>query len=447
MCSAAFHNSAQRSDAPRCHPNTRASVLQIVVDWVEESTETARESWIAWLNGAAGAGKTAIAQTVAELCVQRGVVVAGFFFFRTDPTRNTFKPLVATLAYQIYRGIPDTRSAMLDVIKNDPLIFEQSIEDQVQALILNPLRLAGYVRDSLSVATRPILILIDGLDECDGRNTQATLVRALSSKFFANNDIPLRLFFSSRPESHLSVSFNQVDVSRRLKRIVLNSDFLPDDDIRLFLTDKFAEIKATHPLKQYLMDAVWPSESEIRGIVEKSSGQFIYAAVVITYISALTGHPARRLEIINGLRPADLDTPFAQLDALYMHIFSEVQDLRLTQTVLVLALWGIGNVQYAEIYLGLGRGSVELALTGLASIVGVTQGAIKYLHASLPDFLRNPDRSKQYYIDDRGWAPKLASLWFEAWKRGEYEYPLCMKYPFLISIRRSNIFLPLDRFS
>ncbi|KAF5310262.1 hypothetical protein D9619_010173 [Psilocybe cf. subviscida] len=423
VCSAAFYNSAQRSDPPRCHPNTRESVLQIIVEWVDEATEMDRESWITWLSGAAGAGKTAIAQTVAELCVQRGIIVASFFFFRTDPTRNTIKPVVATLVYQIFRCISDTRSPILDAIANDPLIFEQAIEDQVQTLILNPLRLAGYTRHCTSESSlKPILFLIDGLDECNGHDNQAALLRALSSKFSANNDIPLRLFVASRPESHLSVTFSHANISRGLKRVVLNSDFLPDDDIRLFLADKFEEIKSTHPLRHHLMDAAWPSESEVHDIVEKSSGQFIYAAVVIKYISAPTAHPGQRLEVIRGLRPPKLDTPFAQLDALYIHIFSEVQDLKLTQTVLVLALWGIVNVQYAEIYLGMGRGSVELALAGLASIVGVSQGTIKFLHASLPDFLKNRHRSTQYYINDRGWAPELADLWFEAWKRGDRTY-------------------------
>ncbi|KAF9470179.1 hypothetical protein BDN70DRAFT_821682, partial [Pholiota conissans] len=52
----AFHNSAQRNDPPRCHPNTRVQILQDMFDWILQSDD--RETWLLWLNGAAGAGKS-----------------------------------------------------------------------------------------------------------------------------------------------------------------------------------------------------------------------------------------------------------------------------------------------------------------------------------------------------------------------------------------------------
>lgn len=84
---AAFHNSKQRVDPPRCHERTREAILQELFDWIVGNI--ARDKWIAWLNGAAGAGKSAICQSTAEICIQRGKKVASFFFFRADDTRNT----------------------------------------------------------------------------------------------------------------------------------------------------------------------------------------------------------------------------------------------------------------------------------------------------------------------------------------------------------------------
>jgi hypothetical protein len=73
-------NSAQRADPPRCHPNTWDAVIQQIFDWMAESKD--RDAWLMWRNGAAGAGKSAIAQllTIAERCVAEGLSVASFFF-------------------------------------------------------------------------------------------------------------------------------------------------------------------------------------------------------------------------------------------------------------------------------------------------------------------------------------------------------------------------------
>ncbi|KAF9479903.1 hypothetical protein BDN70DRAFT_788025, partial [Pholiota conissans] len=82
VASAAFHNSAQRVHPPRCHPNTRTAVLQMIYDWiVDEGAGGLREKWLLWLNGAACAGKSAIMQSIAERCMLYGIPIASFFFF------------------------------------------------------------------------------------------------------------------------------------------------------------------------------------------------------------------------------------------------------------------------------------------------------------------------------------------------------------------------------
>ena len=44
------------------------------------------EEWedVLWLYGSAGAGKSAIAQTIAEMCTELGLIVASLFFSRSD---------------------------------------------------------------------------------------------------------------------------------------------------------------------------------------------------------------------------------------------------------------------------------------------------------------------------------------------------------------------------
>ncbi len=80
------------------------------MDWITGTVSRTR--WMLWLNGAAGAGKSAIARSVVELCLEQGIIIARFFFFRTDHTRNNVSPVVPTLVDQLIRGIPDLQSIL-----------------------------------------------------------------------------------------------------------------------------------------------------------------------------------------------------------------------------------------------------------------------------------------------------------------------------------------------
>ncbi|KAF9475799.1 hypothetical protein BDN70DRAFT_209755 [Pholiota conissans] len=165
VSSSAFHNSADRYDPPRCHPNTRVEVLGKIRDWAIQYGQD-RKSWILWLNGAAGAGKSAIMQSILELLLLRYtfVAVASFFFSRGDSTRNIIAPLIPTLAYQLIQEIPETSEIILSTIAHNPLIFEQSLEFQLQQLIIQPLINLPFHMQKLFV------VFIDGLDECLNRD-------------------------------------------------------------------------------------------------------------------------------------------------------------------------------------------------------------------------------------------------------------------------------------
>jgi len=81
----ALYNSFERDllDAPKCHPQTRIAVINRLIDWLTGRFDD--EALIMWLYGAAGAGKSAIAHTLAEICDKDGWLRATFFFWKTAP--------------------------------------------------------------------------------------------------------------------------------------------------------------------------------------------------------------------------------------------------------------------------------------------------------------------------------------------------------------------------
>ncbi|KAG7090495.1 hypothetical protein E1B28_009608 [Marasmius oreades] len=80
----AMHNSEVRYPPPKCYPETRKEVRQLLANEIDSHAS----SWVCWLYGSADIGKSAVAQTIAEDCEQSKKLVASFFFSRIHPKRN-----------------------------------------------------------------------------------------------------------------------------------------------------------------------------------------------------------------------------------------------------------------------------------------------------------------------------------------------------------------------
>ena len=375
------------------------------MDWILGSGADDQNAVILWFYGPAGAGKSAIAHNIAERCELEKLLLASFFFSRSDPARSNSKSLITTISYQIAINIPGTREKVVAAIERDPLILSRSLTAQVGALIVEPLRgplEAGY----FNAPTSRRLIIIDGLDECDPPSVQCSILEVVSH-LFRDHRIPLLIFIASRPERHLTHSFSTGSLPEFRTTLALDNTYEPDDDIRLFLTDNFREIKATHPMKRYL-DHSWPSDDILESLINKSSGQFIYASTVVKYISSIRHQPADRLNVVLGIRPPRhvREMPFGELDALYTHIFSSVEDRETVLLILGFRLISSSpfpsmGVEALEDFLLLNRGDIEILLGDLSAVITISDvdPFIRILHASLGDFLLDAARSKEFYID------------------------------------------------
>ncbi|KJA17026.1 hypothetical protein HYPSUDRAFT_46811 [Hypholoma sublateritium FD-334 SS-4] len=317
------------------------------------------------------------------------------------------KPLVATLIHQLLPSIPDLKPIIIPRIESDPLIFTKSLKTQFEFLIFGPLR---QLKRSF-VHLNTLVFLFDGVDECDDKDDQAELIRIVAD-FVSSNSFPAIAFFASRSEAQITTAFRSPEVMNVTLRMPLDDHYLPDSDIRLFLNDSFQKIRTAHPFGHFLDDN-WPAPAKVEEIVRKSSGQFIYASVVIKFCSMLDQHPEQQLKIVRGLRPRGALTPFAQLDALYRHIFSQVPDLEVTSLILVWSMltYAHNSVENCAEFVGLQTSEVHVALFPLQSVVDCTSaGDIHFLHASLPDFLLDSERSQEYHINLSTWATRLSVM-------------------------------------
>ncbi|KDR79345.1 hypothetical protein GALMADRAFT_30437, partial [Galerina marginata CBS 339.88] len=275
----AFHNS-DVVDPPKCHPNTRVAILNKIMDWIRGLDPETRSALVMWVYGPAGSGKSAIARSTAERCYEEGILVASYFFSRSDPTRNHGRSLIVTIAYQASICFPDIKDQLVETISRDPLIFTRSLDAQILALIVEPMR-EHINAESFNTTDSARLVIIDGLDECDARESQVKILITIS-RALQQHRLPFIFLIASRPEHDIRSTFDVGYLQEHSTRIVLDDDYLPSEDIRLFLKDKFTDIQQTHPFRAHL-PPIWPPVEILQELVDKSSGQFIYAATVIKF--------------------------------------------------------------------------------------------------------------------------------------------------------------------
>ena len=403
----ALHDSLERSNPPKCHPNTRTAILKDIISWFQDGDS---ETQALWLHGPAGAGKTAIAHSIAEMIQAEGQLAAGFFFSRTATGRNHDKCLIATIAYQIMQSIPEARSFIEEAATRDPLIFMKSLSTQIRHLIVHPLKhmLAGPHTSSF-----PMLIVIDGLDECSPVESQTNILTVIHTAF-SQNSFPFRVLISSRAEPSIRDVFDS-ELADSTHQISLDDKYEPDRDIALYLRSKFSEVFRKHRRNRGMssLPQPWPSEEAIQTLVKKASGQFIYAATVIRYIDVRHQRPDERLKIVLGLSGSLNDkapsNPFTELDELYQQIFRSVLDISFASHLLgaLLILKTPLPIDSFESLLGIQPGDTELALCNLHSVVRIPNnidehsGNSTYIglyHASLGDFLFDSQRAGVYHI-------------------------------------------------
>ncbi|KAI3611515.1 nwd2 [Moniliophthora roreri] len=307
----ANHNSETRHPPPKCHPDTRKGVLNEIYNWIHSESS---DELVFWLYGPAGAGKSAIAQTIAETAQKQGYLVSSFFFSRSDANRNTANSLFLTVAFGLAISIPELREP----------IGQASLDEQYQKLIVEPCMTLGRL-DGCSW-----LVIVDGLDECSGSryaSQEQQRILFIIAKAMATLTPYIRVHFliCSRPEPLIREAFDTNIFRQLLRRVALDNTFSPGHDIRIFLNTEFKRIRTSPRNHHIQFPILWPARGVVNELVQKARGQFIYAATVVKFVDSEYSNPCEQLEIVLHPDPhsdLELGSPFADLDMLYHQILS-----------------------------------------------------------------------------------------------------------------------------
>jgi hypothetical protein len=194
--------------------------LKELASW---STDTGWESTLLWLHGAAGVGKSAIAQMFAGNCQSNGKLGASFFFGRGYPRHGTWNRLIPTIAYQLATSIPEFRFPLEEIIESDKLIVGRTLAVQFRRLLVDPFRVAP------NLPFKPVIIL-KGLDECADHKVQQQII-CFFVQAIRDGQLPVRILITSRPEPHLR-EILETNAARAISRqFSLSADHAAYEDI------------------------------------------------------------------------------------------------------------------------------------------------------------------------------------------------------------------------
>lgn len=383
----------RRSSGPiaRCLCGTREKVIADVVRWIDSSSDRP----ICWLNGPAGTGKSAISQTIAERCSANGRLAASFFFFRGAGERSRITDFIPTLAYQLSVSIPATKPFIQRVLQGDPLIIRQALNAQFTQLMIEPILLARNLNPAY---TCPMVVVIDGLDECDDKELMAEFVEIITDACRVGDQFPFRIFFTSRVEEHLRKKLEATAARSSIHPLALQ-DYDARADIRKFFRSWFSTIYEENYRLMRNVAMPWPSDRELDALVRKASGSFIFASTLIHFVNNGGDLPHRKLSIALAAH--------AGLDPLYTQVLSAAPRSHNFRRVInaIILLDHPRSINFLGYLLRLEAGDVLQALLGIQSILmipGDDNDHIQLVHTSLRDFLTTESRSRGFFIGPTG---------------------------------------------
>jgi hypothetical protein len=315
---------------------------------------------------------------------------------------------VPTLVYQLAINVPDYQSFIERRLAKNPLLLENSPPVQFRKLIVEPF--AVLQREC---PRKPIAVILDGLDECEGELAQREVLNMITDGIRTNPDLPLRWLIFSRPEAHLKNAFSQNSECGREELLI---DAECRDSVGKYVKDQLLEVKATY---NDITPADWPSSATLQVLLNAVSGLFVLASTCVSYI----GDPQKAdpdsqldalLKFMFRLQGAVSTNPLVTLDLLYLQILQNIppQDFKTTSRILTflsvqnqtIADYRLGSAQALSNFLRLDQRTFYKAMRGLHSLMWIPalEEADRFWpcfhHASFLDFLFDPNRSGKFAI-------------------------------------------------
>jgi hypothetical protein len=333
----------------------------------------------------AGTGKSAISSTFARKMDEEGLLGASFFVDRQITDRRDPHRIVQSLAYDLAVRDHGRLRALWSSLCADPTIKEMQLKEQIKKLIQKPLDAA---------CSQPLVILIDGLDECtpsDGARLLSTLAACLSK-------LPVRLFIASRGNLDIEEAFGVISPTEI--RLQERPSHEVSKDVRRYWEHSLDSLCAKRrPVR-------WRSLVSLDLLVDLTGPLFIYATTIMRIIEKARSNPIQNLQELLGIGSTNAVAELPRrnaLEELYYQILRGAVDddgvvssiyARQLHKILEVVIFSRVPLTPAALsdLLSIDEDELRLYLGTLSSVLFVpnytdAHGVISPVHQSFPDFV------------------------------------------------------------
>ncbi|KAF8344174.1 uncharacterized protein EI90DRAFT_53983 [Cantharellus anzutake] len=344
------------------------------------------ENRLMLLTAVAGAGKTSIALTIAEQCASEGDVtlLLPFFFKAGERSRPDF--LFSGMARALADHDPVYRTFITSALRNDPSLSTASFATQFKKLV------APSLLHKPPPSDRPMVIIIDALDECD-KEAFESLAEILgdevprlpsSIKFFITSrqfDLVNRYLSPNYPIDHLTI------------------DLLDEANVRdcaRFIRFQLQKLKKLHwDLQRNLKD----EDKMVQEISERANGLFIWISTIFRYMKMTNQDPMGTLKSLLDTGAKRPEVPAEKMmEDLYTSILKKcawedenfAHDYPIVMGAIFVAQEPLSITAWDSILSPFLKSSVRYALAELAPLLsGIEDSHIPVciLHQSFRDFI------------------------------------------------------------
>ncbi|KAK2924947.1 P-loop containing nucleoside triphosphate hydrolase [Fusarium oxysporum f. sp. vasinfectum] len=236
-----------------CLEGTRVQVLDDIEQWAHNPSSPT----ICWLPGLAGTGKSTISRPISRKLKTKSLGTS-FLFKKGAGNGGNGRHLFSILVYQLALHLPPILPHILEAVKEDHSLTMAPIQIQWQKLILNPL-----VKLQDEGLTKPIVFVLDALDECDEQDRGAIFQLDIMGHF-ANEPL------------HREIVLHKLQVG------TIEIDFLVY--LRQTMESFVVEYNRTHHQKHLQLSSDWPGEERFQLLLHKALPLFIAAATFVRMI-------------------------------------------------------------------------------------------------------------------------------------------------------------------
>lgn len=240
-----------------------------------------------WCTGRPGSGKSVLASSIIQTAQESDFDTIFYFFRFGDQVKNNLNTLLLSLAYQIASVLPEYRRRLLRLF-DDGLAIQKS----APRLLWQKLFISTFFKLSLA---RSLLIVIDGLDECDS----SSLFLKFLEDFYAFSG-SVRILVLSRSTQSLVTGFEKLSKKLQVRHHPLEN---MKEDLRMYVEEEMATMHGDEDFRYAIATE----------LVRKADGSFLWANLVLTEVLRCHTQDAV-LEALEDV-PEELEPLYERMDS------------------------------------------------------------------------------------------------------------------------------------